>query len=264
MFGYSNEICGENGLGWSRRMMMFARSARKAEAAGKGGGLMDPMAEKYGYQAEVAQAAPGRVAEIIGALAKRLEDQRASGSRFFIGNQLSALDIYWATFSGMCAPLGWRKSVRCLRVSGRFTVILVRRWKQRYRPCCSNIEISSTAAFFNFRWNSRLRGWRGRASLIVEARISATVSRLLSQGDTDIDRHAAIPPTGEVLSSRFLGMRHEYSRSEGFRIKPKRSIIRASALGLQIALRSICITAVPPFQRDVVAGFAPSASILLG
>ena len=70
MFGYSNEICGETGLGWSRRMMMFARSARKAEAAGKGGGLMDSMAEKYGYQAEVAQAAPGRVAEIIGALAK--------------------------------------------------------------------------------------------------------------------------------------------------------------------------------------------------
>lgn len=105
MFGYSNEICGETGLGWSRRMMMFARSARKAEAAGKGGGLMDSMAEKYGYQAEVAQTAPGRVAEIIRALGKRLEDQRASGSRFFIGNQLSALDIYWATFSGMCAPL---------------------------------------------------------------------------------------------------------------------------------------------------------------
>ena len=104
MFGYSNEICGETGLGWSRRMMMFARSARKAEAAGKGGGLMDSMARNR-LPGEVVQTAPGRVAEIIRALGKRLEDQRASGSRFFIGNQLSALDIYWATFSGMCAPL---------------------------------------------------------------------------------------------------------------------------------------------------------------
>lgn len=105
MFGYSNEICGETGLGWSRRMMMFARRVRKADATAKGPGLMDSMALKYGYDPEVAQAAPARVAEIIGALARRLEDQRASGSRFFIGNQLSALDIYWATFSGMCAPL---------------------------------------------------------------------------------------------------------------------------------------------------------------
>jgi glutathione S-transferase len=103
MFGYSNEICGETGLGWSRRMMMFARRAKKAEASGKGPGLMDSMAVKYSYQAEAGEAAPARVAEIIDAL--RLEHQRAAGSRFFIGNQLTALDIYWAAFSGMCAPL---------------------------------------------------------------------------------------------------------------------------------------------------------------
>jgi glutathione S-transferase len=105
MFGYSNEICGETGLGWSRRMMMFARRAKKAEASGKGPGLMDSMAVKYSYQAEAGEAAPARVAEIIDALAQRLEHQRAAGSRFFIGNQLTALDIYLAAFSGMCAPL---------------------------------------------------------------------------------------------------------------------------------------------------------------
>ena len=39
------------------------------------------------------------------ALSARLEEQRRRGSRYFIGNQLSALDIYWATFCGIINPL---------------------------------------------------------------------------------------------------------------------------------------------------------------
>ncbi len=31
--------------------------------------------------------------------------QRALGSRFFIGNALSALDVFWATFAAMLEPL---------------------------------------------------------------------------------------------------------------------------------------------------------------
>ncbi len=105
MFGYSNEICGENGLGWSRRLMMFQRNLSRADGGGRGRALMTPMAEKYGYQADAAQAAPEQVAEIVRLLAERLETQRAAGSRFFIGGELSALDIYWATFATLLAPL---------------------------------------------------------------------------------------------------------------------------------------------------------------
>jgi glutathione S-transferase len=105
MFGYSNEICGENGLGWARRLMTFARSLNKAESGGRGRALMGPMTAKYGYDPEQAQGAPARVAGIVSALGQRLESQKASRSRFFIGERLSALDIYWATFASMLAPL---------------------------------------------------------------------------------------------------------------------------------------------------------------
>ncbi len=105
MFGYSNEICGENGLGWARRLMMFQRTLSRTDSGGRGRALMGPMADKYGYEEKAAQAAPARVAQIVGALARQLDKQRSAGSRFFIGDRLSALDIYWATFAGMLAPL---------------------------------------------------------------------------------------------------------------------------------------------------------------
>jgi hypothetical protein len=105
MFGYSNEICAENGLGWSRRLMMFQRTLSRAGSGGRGRALMGPMADKYGYEEEAAREAHLRVAQIVRSLAQCLESQRAAGSRFFIGGQISALDIYWATFVAMMAPL---------------------------------------------------------------------------------------------------------------------------------------------------------------
>ncbi len=54
---------------------------------------------------EAAKRAPARVAEILELLSTRLERQRSLGSRFFIGDRLSALDIYWAAFATLIAPL---------------------------------------------------------------------------------------------------------------------------------------------------------------
>jgi glutathione S-transferase len=105
MFGYGNEICGENGLGWSRRLMMFHNNLTRADARGRGRAMMAPMLDKYGYKPEAGRDAAAKVASIVRGLAQRLESQRAAGSRFFIGGQLSALDIYWTTFATMLAPL---------------------------------------------------------------------------------------------------------------------------------------------------------------
>jgi len=52
-----------------------------------------------------AAAAPARIASILKFLADRLERQKAKGSKFFIGDRLSALDIYWATFAALVRPL---------------------------------------------------------------------------------------------------------------------------------------------------------------
>ena len=105
MFGHCNLIAGENGFGWTRRMMIVQamlndpgadEAARKASAA---------FGAKYGYSAEAAAAAPAKCAEMIATFARLLERQQALGSRFFIGDEISAVDIYWAAFAALIKPL---------------------------------------------------------------------------------------------------------------------------------------------------------------
>jgi glutathione S-transferase len=105
MFGLSNELCGENGFGWSRRLMMLHATLSNPEtneAAKKG---TTYLANKYGYDPHQAEAAPAHVAHILAVLTQQLESQRQRGSRFLIGDQLSALDIYWACFAALIQPL---------------------------------------------------------------------------------------------------------------------------------------------------------------
>ncbi|HJU27918.1 MAG TPA: hypothetical protein VJ718_02045, partial [Candidatus Binataceae bacterium] len=105
MFGLSNEICGENGFGWSRRLMMLHPTMSNPNAPEQARKFSAFMGGKYGYSSEVAQAAPRRVAEILKALNAQLDSQRRRGSRFLIGDRLSALDIYWACFAALIQPL---------------------------------------------------------------------------------------------------------------------------------------------------------------
>ena len=63
------------------------------------------LAEKYGYGAEAAEAAPWRVVAILRMLAAQLDRQRLAGRPFLVGSHLTALDIYWATFAAMLEPL---------------------------------------------------------------------------------------------------------------------------------------------------------------
>ncbi|MGH7780434.1 MAG: hypothetical protein ACREQR_11460 [Candidatus Binataceae bacterium] len=105
MFGLCNLIAGENGFGWTRRLTIaqaMLDDARDNEIAYKGAlafGL------KYGYSPEAAAAAPAKCAEMIATIAHRLERQHALGSRYLIGDRLSAVDIYWAAFAGVIKPL---------------------------------------------------------------------------------------------------------------------------------------------------------------
>jgi glutathione S-transferase len=122
MFGLANELCGENGFGWSRRMMLIHRSLVNPNvptAARKGA---EYLGRKYDYSLEAAEAAPRRCAEILQSLARQLENQQGRGSRFLIGDQFSAVDIYWACFAALVRPLpddlcpmpqGFRKMYTC-------------------------------------------------------------------------------------------------------------------------------------------------------
>ena len=105
MFGYCNELCGEHGYGWSKRLMLLHTVLTESGADESARAFATHMGNKYGYNREEAEAAPARVANIVTTLGSRLEQQQNKGSRFFIGNQLSALDIYWATFAALIQPL---------------------------------------------------------------------------------------------------------------------------------------------------------------
>lgn len=103
MFGYSHEICGEHGLGWSERLRSVHRAL--AKPGGDPAGVSAYLGKKYGYTPEIGERAEARVVAVLRALARRLEQQRSGGSQFFIGDTLSALDVYWAAFSNAMRPL---------------------------------------------------------------------------------------------------------------------------------------------------------------
>lgn len=101
MIGLSHEICGERGLGWNRRLQLFApamESGNPPEGVAR-------MCAKYGYSPSALQEASGRTVDILQALARQLEAQYARGVKFFVGDAVSALDIYWVTFMNLLDPL---------------------------------------------------------------------------------------------------------------------------------------------------------------
>lgn len=99
MFGLSREICGEMGLGWCRRLMAFDLSSG-APPAGREG-----LYQKYGSSPAEGARARERVIEILGLLTEQLRTSRDEGYRYLMGAQLSAVDIYWASFCNLLAPL---------------------------------------------------------------------------------------------------------------------------------------------------------------
>ncbi len=105
MFDYANEICGEHGFGWSRRLMMIDRMVPADGDPLRGEGPVQTLGRRYGYSREAAARAPARVAAILSAMSELLREQYAAGRPFFIGDRLSALDIYWSAFAALLEPL---------------------------------------------------------------------------------------------------------------------------------------------------------------
>lgn len=102
-FGLAHEICGEQGLAWSRRLQLVHAGLQKA--GGFSGGVASYLARKYGHSPEAGAAAGDRVAALLGMLAARLKAQQRAGSRFFVGDAVTAVDVYSATAMAMFRPL---------------------------------------------------------------------------------------------------------------------------------------------------------------
>jgi glutathione S-transferase len=103
VFGLAHEICGQDGLGWARRLQLIHGGLQNA--GGFPARVSTYLAKKYGYSAESGAAAGRRVVALLGMLAARLKEQRQAGSRHYVGNALTAVDVYSATFMALFQPL---------------------------------------------------------------------------------------------------------------------------------------------------------------
>lgn len=102
-FGLAHEFCGENGLGWARRLQ-----AIQWGLAGKGGfprPASEYLARKYSHSIESEEVVGNRILELLRMISNHLNAQKKDGSAFYIGNELSAVDIYSATMMAMFRPL---------------------------------------------------------------------------------------------------------------------------------------------------------------
>jgi glutathione S-transferase len=109
LFGLGFLLCGEEGFGWQRRLMMFREVLSipldVLPESNPARQMVERLGRRYGYSEGAAAQAPVRCAAILRLLSARLEAQRARGSGYFIGDTLSALDVYWATFAALLRPL---------------------------------------------------------------------------------------------------------------------------------------------------------------
>ena len=65
-----------------------------------------PLGRKYGYSEEASKDAPRKMGEVVKLIDERLAAQEAKGSKYLVGDSISAVDIYWATISTIVIPAG--------------------------------------------------------------------------------------------------------------------------------------------------------------
>jgi glutathione S-transferase len=104
VLGFSTEICGSDGFGWSRRLELMGRPSTQNPPS-SGTFDMARMIRAYGVRPEAIARAPGRMAEIMTGLTAQLRRQHAAGSDYLVGGHVTACDLYWACFSLFVAPL---------------------------------------------------------------------------------------------------------------------------------------------------------------
>ena len=101
MFGLCNELLGELGIGWCRRIQMIG----PALLAPQPPEFATILGEKYRYNRKDEEAASARIVDSLNVFATQLQDQRARGISFLVGDGLSAVDIYFTAMMNMVAPL---------------------------------------------------------------------------------------------------------------------------------------------------------------
>jgi glutathione S-transferase len=87
VFGLCAVILAEDGFIWNMRILGDS-----------------PLGRKYGFSEEASLTAPGKMVDVIRLIDGRLETQEQRGSRYLVGDSVTAADIYWATLSMSVLP----------------------------------------------------------------------------------------------------------------------------------------------------------------
>jgi glutathione S-transferase len=96
--GLLHEIAGEDGIGWNARLAMIDASIASEGKRGFPLPVGQYLARRYGYSPDAAARGRTRIEHQLGALRDRLRAQQALGHGYLGGPQVSALDVYLATF----------------------------------------------------------------------------------------------------------------------------------------------------------------------
>lgn len=103
MFGLCHEICGEDGLTWNRRLQMVACWDQFGTAQDEP--MRNKMKTQYGHSDAALSRASSRVVAILRHVTETIRRQQQNGSRYLVGNRLSAADIHFSTSLATLAPL---------------------------------------------------------------------------------------------------------------------------------------------------------------
>lgn len=99
----ADKICSQRGLSWTRRLQNV-----HAGLTGTGGfpeRIAGYLGKKYGYDPAQSASYGPRVRQLLGELATTLREQRAAGGSYYLGDTLSAADVYSATCMALFNPL---------------------------------------------------------------------------------------------------------------------------------------------------------------
>jgi glutathione S-transferase len=105
MFGLTNELAGDHGFGWNMRLIAMHKVMADPKRTEYQNQVVPVLAQRYGYDAAEVEAARRQMVGIVTRLKAQLAWQNEAGHDFLVGEGVSALDIYWATFAGSIDPL---------------------------------------------------------------------------------------------------------------------------------------------------------------
>ena len=106
VFGLSHLFCGRSGFGWLRRLILIDRVVQsRSDWRESADPIMRALGERYGYSPARAETAREGIAALLSHFASLLRSQNGNGSPYFVGDEMTAADVYSACFSVLLSPL---------------------------------------------------------------------------------------------------------------------------------------------------------------